>query len=195
MVKAIIFDCFGVIVGKGFVSTYRLAGGDPQKDSDFIEATLRRANLGQITESKFRSLMSDQIGISTDQWDATIKNTERVDTDLIDYIEDLHRTYKTAILSNANRGVINRVIGTYLNNGIFDEVIVSADVGMAKPDPQIYKLVTDSLHVDADECIYIDDRKSFVNIASGLGMQSVLYVDFADFKSRLTSLLAGHEAT
>jgi putative hydrolase of the HAD superfamily len=190
MIKAIIFDCFGVLVGKGFEQTYRTAGGDPLRDRLFIEDTLGKANLGLISDSEFRASMARQVGISPIHWSQAVKSAELLNTDLLVYISELRGTYKTAILSNANRGVLERKIGTEWLEKDFDEIVVSAEVGIAKPDPRVYQLIIDRLKVPPQECLYIDDRESFLDAARELGMEGLLYKNFSQIKRSMHELLA-----
>jgi putative hydrolase of the HAD superfamily len=189
MTKAIIFDCFGVLIGKGFERTYRLAGGDPVQDRTFIEDTLGQANLGLISDTEFRATMARQVGIGPQDWTRIIKNAEILNTDLLAYIEQLHVSYKTAILSNANIGVLDRIIGQKWLQKNFDEVVVSAEVGIVKPELSIYKLVVDRLGVTPSACIYIDDRESFLIPARELGMNALLYENFEQVRCGIRELL------
>ncbi|HYM16185.1 MAG TPA: HAD family hydrolase, partial [Dehalococcoidia bacterium] len=64
----------------------------------------------------------------------------------IDLIRRLRPPYRTAVLSNAD----NTLRGRLRQHGIielFDDVVVSADVGIAKPDPRIYTLAARRLHL------------------------------------------------
>lgn len=189
MIKAIIFDCFGVLVGKGFEQTYRTAGGDPFSDRVFIERMLGKANLGLISDTEFRTSMARQVGISPTRWSQAVKSAELLNTDLLVYIAKLHGAYKTAILSNANRGVLERKIGTQWLEKDFDAVVVSAEVGIAKPDPRVYQLVIDRLAVAPSECLYIDDRESFLQVARQLGMSGLLYENIDQTKLAMSKLL------
>jgi len=190
VIKAIIFDCFGVLVGKGFENTYRMAGGNPDQDRTFITDTLGRANLGLISDAEFRANMARQVGIGPEHWSRVIKDSERPNTELLAYIKQLRATYKTAILSNANNGVLNRIIGEDWLQQSFDEVVISAEVGMTKPDERIYQLVADSLGCTPSECLYIDDREIFLGPAAHLGMSVLLYEDFEQLKQSMDKLLS-----
>jgi putative hydrolase of the HAD superfamily len=189
MIKAIIFDCFGVLVGKGFEQTYRIAGGDPVRDRDFIEKTLGEANLGLITDEQFRIRMAERVGITKVEWDEALRQAELVDMALLAYILQLRSSYKTAVLSNANKHVLNNKIGDEWLEKAFDEVVVSAEVGLVKPDPRMYQLVADRLGVVPKECIYIDDRESFVKIASEMGMNALIYSNFSQLKDDIAAIL------
>jgi FMN phosphatase YigB (HAD superfamily) len=190
MVKAVIFDCFGVIVGKGFNYTYSLAGGDPLKDKMFIENILAQANLGLISDDDFRNALANNLGIPLSKWSETVQKADLPDETLLSYIKNnLRPKYKTAILSNANNGVIERKIGENNIEECFDVVVVSADVGLVKPDPRIYQITLDRLGVESSECILVDDRQIFLDQANRMGMKSLLFKDFNSFKSEIERLL------
>lgn len=190
MVRAIIFDCFGVIVGQGFEYTYRMAGGDPKHDRAFIEDMLGQANFGLISDDDFRSGMAEKLGVSVDEWRQAVRTAERADAGLLTYVKQLRANYKTAVLSNANKGVLERKIGRERLYDCFDVVVASAEVGMVKPDPRIYRHAAEQLDVEPAECVFIDDSQLFVDQARELGMQAILYQNFAQLRADLTKILA-----
>jgi HAD superfamily hydrolase (TIGR01509 family) len=59
---------------------------------------------------------------------------------------------------------------------LFDDVVVSADVGMAKPDTQIYALAAHRLGLPASECVFIDDLTANVDAARDAGMHAVHFL-------------------
>ena len=193
MVRAIIFDCFGVLVGRGFEETYRIAGGDPIRDRQFIEDILGQANLGLINDETFHQQMTDQLGISLAEWRHAVITAEQPNEELLNYIVDLHGSYKTAILSNANKGVVERRIGGHWLEEGFDELIISADIGLIKPDPQIYQYATDKLGVDPQEIVFIDDKTTFLEPAEALGIKTVHYQNFEQSRAELEKILANSE--
>jgi putative hydrolase of the HAD superfamily len=188
MIRAIIFDFFGVIVGNGFENTYRAAGGDPYADKDFINEMLDKANLGQIDEDGFNQAMSKKLGIVAKQWLGIIADADKPDLQLLEYVEEVHQNFKTAILSNSNLGVIYERIGDIKLDKYFDEVVVSAEIGLVKPDPEIYKHTAEKLDLETSECIFIDDRKPFVDAATNIGMQGILYKGLASLKEQISCL-------
>ncbi len=190
MIKAIIFDCFGVLVGTGFNDTYYHAGGDPHKDKQFINDLLNKANLGLISEAGFKEAISRKIGITTGVYDKAVSEAERLNRDLLNYILKLRPKYKTAVLSNANLGVLERYLGEDLLDRSFDERIVSAEVGVLKPDPEIYNLTAQKLGVKNEECVFIDDTPHYVQAARAVGMQAIVYKDFVQMKTDLEKLLS-----
>lgn len=190
MVKAIIFDCFGVIVGKGFNNTYKQAGGDPAKDKAFINNMLYRTNLGLITEAEFNRAIASHLGISLATWSQNLAKAELPDKELLDLIKKLRQSYKTAILSNSNKGVLRAKIGSDNLNQCFDEIVCSAEEGLVKPDPDIYILAADRLSVKPNECVFIDDHLAFVEAARDIGMQAIQYIDQANLVQELAKQLS-----
>jgi epoxide hydrolase-like predicted phosphatase len=190
MIRAIIFDCFGVLVGKGFEATYRSAGGDPVRDRAFIDDVLGQSNLGLITETEFRTAMAQQLKLSLATWQQAMREAEQPDTELLTYIKELRKTYKTAVLSNANTGVLEYRIGSDWLEASFDEVVVSAAVHMVKPDHRIYDYTLEKLGVSAAEAVFIDDREFFLGVARDLGMQTILFKHSDQLKADLEKLLA-----
>lgn len=55
----------------------------------------------------------------------------------------------------------------------FDEVLISEDVGLRKPDPAIYQLMLTRLSLEASACVFVDDLPRNVEAAQQLGMQAV----------------------
>jgi epoxide hydrolase-like predicted phosphatase len=190
MIKAVIFDCFGVLVGRGFDETYRAAGGDPVADHDFITDLLGQTNLGLISEDVFHEALVAQLHISIGQWQEAVRQAEQPDYDLLRYIEKLHESYKTAILSNANVGTINRHIPEEWIKRCFDTVMVSGELGIVKPDPAIYRQTAKQLAVEPSECVFLDDIEKYLTGAAGTGMQTIRYRNFDQATAELDTLFS-----
>lgn len=188
-IKAVLFDCFGVLVGGTFHDTYRLAGGNPFADHEFIENLLAKVNSGEITEAEFNGAICNKIGISFNEWDICIDESETVNEQLLEYIAKIRRKYKTAIVSNASSGVVESKIGSIRLKEIFDAVVVSAEVGYMKPDPMIYRITADRLSVKPEDCIFVDDKQSYCRAAQALGMTVVLYKYLDQLKQDITTIL------
>jgi putative hydrolase of the HAD superfamily len=114
---------------------------------------------------------------------------------MIDFIHSLRPQYKLALVSNVNR---RESLDIRFNEGeldqLFDVVVASGEVGVEKPDAQIYQLATDWLGVLPEECLFVDDIPEFCAAAEQLGMQSVRCIDtelcIAAIKQKLGGLHA-----
>ena len=56
---------------------------------------------------------------------------------------------------------------------LFDHVIESAKIGLRKPDPRIYQMMVDALHVDPNACVYLDDLGVNLKPAREMGMTTI----------------------
>jgi len=72
---------------------------------------------------------------------------------------------------------------------LFDHVIESAIVGIRKPDPAIYKMMTEALDVDPERCIYLDDLGINLKPARAMGMQTIKVTNPSASIDQLSSLL------
>lgn len=91
----------------------------------------------------------------------------------ITLIRDLRTRYRTAVLSNADSTLRDRLQDTYAIDDLFDDIVCSADVGMAKPEPGIYALAARRLGLPPEECVFIDDVERNLVPAREAGMQAV----------------------
>jgi putative hydrolase of the HAD superfamily len=60
---------------------------------------------------------------------------------------------------------------------LFDHVIQSAKTGLRKPDPRIYRMMTDALGVDPKHCVYLDDLGVNLKPARDMGMTTIKVVN------------------
>jgi putative hydrolase of the HAD superfamily len=72
---------------------------------------------------------------------------------------------------------------------LFDAVVISAEVGMRKPEERIFRHAAGLLGLDPAECVFIDDIEANVLAAEALGMTGVLHTDPAATEGRLAELL------
>jgi len=100
-------------------------------------------------------------------------------------VNNLRANYKTAMLSN-----INVLHYEYLKNNfpvfeVFDKVFLSFQLGLIKPDKEIYNLVIRQLKVNAQEIFYTDDRPELVESARSLGIRGCVFTNFNQLFSDL----------
>lgn len=60
-------------------------------------------------------------------------------------------------------------------NQYFDVISVSGDLKIRKPDERIFQLTMEKLVVKASECLYIDDRRGYLEAAGKVGMHTILF--------------------
>lgn len=188
MIKAIIFDCFGVLVGDAlpqFVETHL------SHNAELVAEAWKsddRTNLGKISEHEHFVLLAKLAGIPVAQvireLDANVPNRP-----LFDYIrERLKPQYKLAILSNIHADVLDELIGKE-NRALFDAEALSYKLGVVKPSPEIYQMTAEMLELGPEECIFIDDKQHYCAAAREVGMKAVHYMNLEQCKYDITNLL------
>jgi putative hydrolase of the HAD superfamily len=105
-------------------------------------------------------------------------------------VRDLRSAYKLAILSNADLSLRGRLEGEIGIHHLFDDIVCSAEVGMAKPEAGIYTIAAQRLGLEPGQCVFVDDLDTNVEAARQVGMQAVLFrVDKGDdLRAQLAAL-------
>ena len=93
------------------------------------------------------------------------------------------------MLSNIGGDMMDGFFSPQERQHLFDVVILSGDVKMAKPDKAIFELACERLGVELSEAVMIDDMQRTCDIVRTFGMQSICYRDFRQFRAELTSLI------
>lgn len=73
---------------------------------------------------------------------------------------------------------------------LFDTVVISGEVGLRKPDPEIYRLAASNLEVAPEACVFVDDLAVNVRGAQAVGMVGVEHTDAGATRERLSALFA-----
>jgi putative hydrolase of the HAD superfamily len=92
-----------------------------------------------------------------------------------DLLRRLHARYPLYLLSDTNEihfGYVRKTVGVV---ELFDECVVSYEVGVMKPDPGIYQEALRRSGLPAEACVFIDDRPGNVEGARRVGMQALLF--------------------
>jgi putative hydrolase of the HAD superfamily len=113
-----------------------------------------------------------------------------VQTAMLDLIRDLRADgVRIALLSNS-WGDPSSYPADVLAE-LFDDVVISAQVGMRKPEERIFALSLDRLGLAAGECAFVDDMEGNIVAARAIGLAAVHHSDPADTRAQLAAILAG----
>lgn len=158
----------------------------------FESETARLANVGAISEEEHWQQVGKIIGVAPadlHHFQLQFWAGNEVDTRLIEYIQKLRGAYQTALLSNAWSGARKAVTEHYDCLRVFDQIIISAEVKLAKPDPAIYVEMLKRLAVEPYQAIFVDDLRENIETAISLGIQGILFQNteqaIADVESKL----------
>jgi FMN phosphatase YigB (HAD superfamily) len=182
VIKAIIFDCFGVLVESSYEPFKRkYFGGDAGLIQKFIEVE-DRSSRGEITLDEAEVEFAQLAGISIEQCAGELAMNPRNES-LLDYIKnELRSDFKIGLLSNVAKDRMQELF-TAEDIGLFDDVVLSFQVGLAKPDPRIFLIAAERLGVQLQECVFIDDLEKYLVGARIAGMQAIRYESVEQVKN------------
>ena len=192
VIKAIIFDCFGVLVTPG---RSVLHSDYPQLDKEIYNLDCQ-SDYGMISRQDFNKTIAEMTGLTADQvesryWDINVRNES-----VINWIRELKKSgkYKFGLLSNVGHGWLNDLLPEVERNKLFDVVILSSDVGIIKPDPMAFEMMAKQIGIMPHECIMIDDTPSNIDGAERADMQWILFSSLNQAQAELKRLLESSNA-
>jgi putative hydrolase of the HAD superfamily len=153
-----------------------------------------QASLGEIPEEAHWQAVAHALRLDHQEAEQVFKEFfagDRVDETLLAFLRSTRPAHKVALISNAWSGL--RAFIT--RNGfldVFDQMIISAEVGIMKPDPRIYNLGLEGLQADAGESVFIDDVLVNVDGARSVGMEGIHFTHPGRALEELKALLNNH---
>lgn len=188
MIRAVIFDCFGVLAREGFFPFLEEYFDADSNDKQEAIDTMRRMGAGLIGHDDCIAELARLAKISYSEMEQKLTDNPP-DEVLFAYIEnELKPHYKIAMLSNAGADRTVELFGVKRAR-LFDEVILSHQIGITKPDLEIYKITATRLGILPEEAIFIDDVERYCNAAEQMGMKAIWHQDSAETIARLKELL------
>lgn len=198
MIKAIVFDYGGVIEKED--------GDLIQKIADFLKITKEDwhkvyfsfnhlSNTGKKNWKEVLELVCKELGASGAQISTVHeiiienKKTKKINWELIELIKDLkNKNYKIGLLSNNSTGLKQKLVNQNITH-IFDEIIISAEYGYQKPQPEIFEIIFNKLNIKNNEMIFVDDTKRSLEGAEKIGYVPILYANNETLKFDLSNIL------
>lgn len=196
MIRAVLFDLGGVILRTEHEAPRQhLAGRLGVEYEDLVRAvfesdTSRKASLGAIREEE--------------HWQAVAKRLKRpkeaelirdeffagdaIDHTLLDFLRSVKPKVKTGLISNAWSGLRQYIIDHKFEDA-FDHMVISAEVGVVKPDAKIYHMALEQLRVSPNEAVFVDDFIENVKGAQAVGMSAIHFKDTDETIVQLRKLL------
>jgi HAD superfamily hydrolase (TIGR01509 family) len=173
MIRGIIFDCFGVLYQGSIAHLYELV---PEASRAELMNLSLSSDYGYVTRDDFVAQVCSLTGKTAREIEMIMQSDHIRNTALVTYVRTLRPQYKLALLSNVGRGVIDQLFNDEELHELFDTVVLSSEVGMIKPDPDIYRLTLQRMTgVAPDECIMIDDIPANTDGAEAVGMHGVVF--------------------
>lgn len=197
MIKAIIWDLEGVIARtKDENITVKIAKrlNIPVEKLDHVLFSdfHNRVDSGELSQDDFWAFIVRSVGLPPDR-KKLIENILQeilfVDQLVVSDIQQYRRKYKTVLLSNFSEVLRPMLEDLWQVDKIFDEIIISCEVHMIKPDPRIYRYALKQLECEAYEAIFIDDKASNVESARAVGLHTFQFTGRQDMNRRIQEII------
>lgn len=172
--KAIILDMYGVIVkqtGDDFVPYVQQTF--PNVSAEEIYESWFRANVGEISSLEVWKAIGFQGDL--EKIEKEYLNTIELADGFTEFVEKAKTQYKLAILSNDSSRWSRYLREKFNIDRYFDVISISGDLRVKKPDERIFLLTLEKLGVNAEDCIYVDDRRRNLGAANKVGMNPILF--------------------
>ena len=186
MIRAILFDCFGVLyvdVNQAYFEQF------PQYHDELYDLN-KQSDHGFIDRQTYTAAVASVIGQSEEATAKAFAQEHTLNVALVQYIKhDLKPNYKIGLLSNIGRGWIQDFFDEHQLHDLFDEVVISSEEHITKPNPLIFERAAQRISLSPDECLFIDDRQDNCDGAQAVGMTSLLFTDLATLQRQLKQLL------
>jgi len=188
MVKAIIFDCFGVLTTDGWLPFKRkYFSNNPELEAKATDLN-KQTDAGLASYEDFARGIAELAQVPFLDAIKAIENNV-TDDELLEYVTaELKPQYKLGVLSNAGADWLNKLFSP-AQITLFDAVALSFETGFVKPDPRAYQTIAERLGVEPSECVFIDDQERYCIAAREQGMQAIVYTSLEQFKQDLPPLL------
>ena len=194
MIKTLLIDYAGVLTPTGnnmvFAKKYATTYGMDEKNLFDLSYT----NWGETATNKQKSeifwkQMSDKLKTDPFLLQKQVIETYPLDDRLISFLWKIKARYTLVMLSNQIESWIEEVLKTNNLNGLFDHTANSYETGYRKPSKEIFDYALKISNTSPLEALFLDDDLKNVDAAKKLGINALLYKNFADFKSRFSELI------
>lgn len=183
-IRAVIFDIGGVLLHTVDTSKHRKwEHRFGLNDGELFNIALQGgyepdATVGAITEQELFRRIAESTGLDEaelEEFKDAFWSSEQLDIELAAFLKSLRPQYKTATLSNAWSNARSEVNRKFHLDELVDVQFFSAEEGVAKPNPQFYRIALGYLNVQPNEAVFLDDVRQNVDAARQLGMHAIHY--------------------
>ena len=197
-IKAVVFDLDGVYFESGtdnFVASLRRVYGLTKRQIEDISLNseeMKRLKRGEITSRYFWEFAIQKWNVEATQSEliAMMLSGYDVREETRRYVQNLRESgIKTAICTNNFSDRIEGLKEKFNLDQHFDSIVVSCEIGAAKPCAQIFNHLADELNLSPNEIVMSDDKESNVVALQELGFEAFLYEDWEGFVDNINKLI------
>ncbi|MFU8825906.1 MAG: HAD family hydrolase [Brevefilum sp.] len=205
MIKAIVLDIGGVVLrtedktGRRVLEqTYGLLPGGVDalvfKSQAAAESTLGKTSLENIWQH-----VANELSLSNDEliaFQRAFWQGDQIDQNLVQFLQTLRTRYTTAFLTNAWVNARDALETQYciVEGETVDHLLISSELGVAKPDPKIYDILSETINARFEQIIFVDDFIENIEAASALGLHTIHYQPGMDLIAHIQNRLDQYES-
>lgn len=196
-IRAVFFDLGGVIVRTEYQAPRQQLAERLGMEYDDLDRLVFNSDSG--IQAAIGAITSDQ------HWEAVLKRLKRpsnevaairdaffagdiVDRNILEFLRSLRGTHKTGLISNAWSDLRDYITREKMLDA-FDHIIISAEVGVAKPDPKIFQVALEKAGVSPNEAVFVDDFYVNIEGCEKVGMKGIHFKDAQTALAQLKRLL------
>ena len=199
-IKAVFFDNGGVITRTEYQVPRQHLAESFGMDYDEIDkivfgggpnGSAAKASVGEITEEEHWLNVMKMLKQPAGEYERIrdeFFGGDLIDREILDFLRSIKPKYKVGLISNAWSGLRDYIAQEKFDD-VFDHMIISAEVGVAKPEAKIYHIALEQFQVRADEAVFVDDFIENIEACEKLGMQGIHFKDPQTAMQQLKSLL------
>ena len=171
----IAFDYTGVIMPGPIVEWVKRNISPDDNSYLFMVESADKWDRGEITLDEAYQRMSLITGVAPEAIWQTFFESSLLDTEVVAIIKKLKEHYRIALFSNHIGELLRKVLAMHQITNLFDEILVSSEHKMKKPDPQFFAMLLSVMHVEKDEVVLVDDTQTNIQAACHYGIKALLY--------------------
>jgi putative hydrolase of the HAD superfamily len=178
----IVMDFFGVICSE--VAPVWLARHFPPDEAEDIKATLVDSmDRGRLTLDALFQELALRTAVPAQRIASEWRGHVRIDGRLVALMGGWRAAgRKVGLLSNAESSFIRGILNEHRLEPVFDAIVVSSEIGFAKPDAEAYRTILGALRVAAVDALMVDDNPANIRGAAAVGMAGHLFTSFEEFR-------------
>lgn len=187
MIRALIFDCFGVLYRDNISMLYDAV---PLENHQALQDIIHATDYGILSREEYYTSVGELAHKTPDDIQKIERQQHSRDDRMIAYSQTFRPKYKVGLLSNIDSDTIRRLFPN--SEQLFDTFVVSGDIGITKPSVEIFEIAAIKLGLQPGECVMIDDLPKNVEGAKLAGMQALLFTTQHSLERELATLLGEH---
>ena len=197
-IRAVFFDFGGVIARTEFQAPRQYLAerlGMEYEDIDkivFGSPSSDRAAMGEISAEEHWAEVIKRLRRPDSEME-TIREEffagDVIDREIVDYLRSLRSSYYIGLISNAWPDLRDYIIGLKIEDA-FDHMVISAEVGVMKPEARIYQIALEQAGVNPSEAVFVDDFYENIEGCQAVGMHGIHFQSQRQAMHKLIQLLA-----